>query len=75
MPPPEVQALWCQLPAELKRGLRFERMLGSGFFGVVVLAEKERGTADEPTLWADNCDVTGQRLRCDDGSTRSVERG
>ena len=70
MPPPEVQALWCQLPAELKRGLRFERMLGSGFFGVVVLAEKERGTADEPTLWADNCDVTGQRLRCDDGSTQ-----
>jgi serine/threonine protein kinase len=45
-------------------------MLGSGFFGVVVLAEKERGTADEPTLWADNCDVTGQRLRCDDGSTQ-----
>jgi hypothetical protein len=70
MPPSEVQALWCQLPAELQRGLRFERMLGSGYFGVVVLAEKERGTADEPTLWADNCDVTGQRLRCDDGSTQ-----
>ncbi len=69
-PPPDVQALWEQLPAELQRGLRFVQVLGSGYFGVVVLAEKRGGAADEPTLWADNCELTGQRLRCDDGSAR-----
>ena len=66
----EVRALWDQLPAELQRGLRFVDVLGEGCFGVVVLAEKQRGAADAPGLWADNCDVTGQQLRCDDGSAQ-----
>jgi serine/threonine protein kinase len=45
--PPDVQDLWEQLPAELQRGLCFVQVLGSGNFGVVVLAEKRGGAADE----------------------------
>ena len=60
----DAMLLWRELPSDIQAGLSFIRVLGRGSFGMVVLAEKKSDT----DLWAENCDVTGHRLRCDDGS-------
>ena len=58
--------MWSRLPEEMLAGLDFADVLGKGSFGTVVLAEKKVG--DDEVLWADNCDITGNTLRCGDGS-------
>jgi serine/threonine protein kinase len=62
------EALWQRLPADLLACLRFSRVLGQGSFGTVVLAEKRSDVDPERELWTDNCDITGNELRCEDGT-------
>ena len=59
------KALWEKLPQELTSSLSFAKVMGRGRFGVVALAESKN-----QSFWMDNCDITGNQLRCDQGLTR-----
>ena len=54
--------MWEKLPEELTSSFSFSKVIGRGSFGVVVLAESK-----DESFWMDNCDVTGNRLRCNEG--------
>lgn len=70
-PQSDVLDLWSRLPKEILDAVEFAGVLGSGSFGTVVLCEKKTpdNAEDSLPLWADNCDITGNTLRCDSNST------
>ena len=68
----DAASMWQKLPEELTSAFTFSKVLGRGSFGVVVLAEKKQDGMD--SMWSENCDITGKKLQCDDGSTKVSDR-